>query len=220
MVEHADVQKRAPRLDLLINNAGVLNHARRETGDGFEECFGVNFLAHYLLTMRLLPSLAAAPAARIVHVSSNTHEVIPGFDFDDYNFERRRYIGLRAYGHSKLGVLLFSRGLARQLEGTRIVSNGLHPGVIATGMGTDVPVIGGLLTQLVRPFFLTPEAGARTTLYVALNPTAALTRGAYFANCRVARPSRWVEDDAAAERIYCLGAALLERHGFAAQKAA
>jgi NAD(P)-dependent dehydrogenase (short-subunit alcohol dehydrogenase family) len=209
------VRAQAPRLDVLINNAGVLNHERKLTADGYEQAFGVNFLAHYLLTTRLLPSLAAAPAARVVHLASNTHEVIRGFDFDDYNWERRRFISIRAYGHSKLAVLLFNRSLAKQLSATRIVSNALHPGIIATGMGTDLPYIGPALTRLVRPIFLTPEEGARTTLFVAANPSAAAHRGAYFVKCRPVRPSRWAEDDAAAERIYKLGESLLERHGLA-----
>jgi retinol dehydrogenase 12 len=213
----AEVRERAPRLDVLINNAGVLNHTRKLTVDGFEESFGINFLAHYLLTTRLLPSLAAAPTGRIVHLSSNTHEVIPGFDFDDYNWDRRRFFGYRAYGHSKLAILLFNRSLGQQLSATRIVSNALHPGIIATGMGTNLPYIGAALTAMVRPIFPTPEEGARTTLYLAANPSATAHRGAYFVNCRPVRPSRWAQDDSAAERIYRLGQTLLARHGLSTE---
>jgi retinol dehydrogenase-12 len=207
------VRERAPRLDLLINNAGVLNHVRKLTEDGYEQAFGVNFLAHYLLTSRLLPSLAAAPAARIVHLTSNTHEIVPGFAFDDYNFERRPYFGYFAYGHSKLAVLLYSRALQRHLSSTHIISSAVHPGMIGTGMGTDLPLIGGALTALARPILTTPEAGARTTIYAAVNPEAATHPGAYFVNCRPVRPSRWAQDDAAAERIFRFGAALLASHG-------
>src|SRR5262249_21349057 len=133
----ARVRELAPRLDLLVNNAGVLNHDRRLSVDGFEESFAVNFLAHFLLTTRLLPSLQAAPAARVVHVSSNTHMLSRGFDFEDYNWQRRRFFSIRAYAHTKLAILLFNRGLSRRLAGTRITSNALHPGIVGTGMGTD-----------------------------------------------------------------------------------
>jgi len=216
----AELRERAPRLDLLINNAGVLNHTRKLTADGYEQAFGVNFLAHYLLTTRLLPSLSAAPAARIVHLTSNTHEIIPGFGFDDYNWERRPYFGYLAYGHSKLAILLFNRALSRHLSSTRIISNAVHPGMIATGMGTDLPLIGPVLTRAARSVLTHPDDGARTTIYAAANPEAATHPGAYFVNCRPVRPSRWAEDDAAAERIFRLGATLLERHGLDAGEVA
>jgi retinol dehydrogenase-12 len=212
----AQVRELAPRLDVLINNGGVLNHERRLSADGFEEMFGVNLLAHFLLTKELLPSLQAAPAGRIVQVSSNTHTILRGFDHDDYNWERRRFISFRAYAHSKLGILLFNRALARRLADTPVITNALHPGIVSTGMGTDHPALGGLLTPLVRPLFLTPEEGAMTSVFVATSPSVARHRGAYFVDCRPARPSRAVENDAAAERLFQLGERLLAAHGFAA----
>jgi NAD(P)-dependent dehydrogenase (short-subunit alcohol dehydrogenase family) len=209
------VRELAPRIDVLINNAGVLNHERRVTVDGFEETFGVNFLAHYLLTRRLLPSLIAAPAGRVVHVASNTHWIARGFDFDDYNWQRRRFFSIRAYGHTKLAILLFNRSLARRLAGTAVTSNALHPGVVGTGMGTDHPWFGRVLTALVRPIFLTPAEGARTSIFLATSAEAATHQGEYFVRCRPARPSRYVKDDAAAERIFRLGETLLAAHGVA-----
>jgi NAD(P)-dependent dehydrogenase (short-subunit alcohol dehydrogenase family) len=221
-VAEAAVQVRelAPRLDVLINNAGVFNQKRRVTVDGFEEMFGINFLGHFLLTQRLMPLLAAAPAARLVHLTSNTHWIPRGFDFDDYNWERRRFFSMRAYGHSKLAINLFNRAMARRLANTNIVSNCCHPGVVATGMGTDVPLIGPLLTRLVRPFFLTIEQGAATSIYLAASPDATAHRGQYFVNSRPARASRFACDDDAAERLYRLGETLLASRGFGAIGAA
>jgi NAD(P)-dependent dehydrogenase (short-subunit alcohol dehydrogenase family) len=205
-----------PRIDCLINNAGVLNHERRVTVDGFEEGFGVNFLAHFLLTHRLLPALSRAPAARIVHVSSNSHPIVGRFDFSDYNWERRRFIGIPAYAHSKLAILLANRALARRLSGTNILSNAVHPGVIATGMGTDHPRFAKFLNPLAERVFLTPEEGALGSIYVATSPSVDGHRGEYFSGCRVGRPSRAAQDDVAAERLHHLAESLLAERGFAA----
>jgi NAD(P)-dependent dehydrogenase (short-subunit alcohol dehydrogenase family)/uncharacterized protein YndB with AHSA1/START domain len=209
----ARVRELAPRLELLINNAGVLNHERRVTQDGFEEGFGVNFLAHVLLTHELLPSLGAAASARIVHLTSNTHAIVPRFDFDDYNWQRRRFSAIPAYAHSKLAVLLFNRSLARRLAGTRITSNAVHPGIIATGMGTNHPRWGKILTPLVRPIFVSPDAGALTTIYVAASAGAAAHNGDYFVSGRAAQPGRAARDDDAAARLQRLAESLLAERG-------
>jgi retinol dehydrogenase-12 len=217
VAEAADrVRELFPRIDCLINNAGVLNHERRVTVDGFEEGFGVNFLAHFLLTGRLLPALKSASSARVVHVSSNSHAIVGKFDFTDYNWERRRFIGIPAYAHSKLAILLYNRALARRLSGTNVLSNAVHPGVIATGMGTDHPRFAKILNPLAERVFLTPEEGALTSIHVATSPRVAGHQGAYFADCRVARPSRSAEDDVAAERLYQLAESLLAARGFGA----
>lgn len=209
----AKVAELAPRLDVLINNAGVVDTSRRETQDGFEEMFGVNHLAHFLLTMRLLPNLQAAPAARIVHVSSMAHKFIGAFDFDDYNWTQRKYRSFSAYGQSKLANLLFSRKLARQLAGTCVTSNALHPGAVATSLGTQN---GGLISKLVpmllKPFFLTPEQGARTSIFLACDTAAAGYNGEYFDKCRSIAPKANALDDAAAERLWTLSEQLVAGH--------
>lgn len=209
----ARVAELAPRLDVLINNAGVVNTARRETRDGFEEMFGVNHLAHFLLTTRLLPNLQAAPAARIVHVSSMAHKFIGPFDFDDYNWTRRKFRSFAAYGQSKLANLLFNRKLARELAGTCVSTNALHPGAVATSLGTQN---GGLISKVVplllKPFFLTPEQGARTSIYLACDTAAAAYNGEYFDKCRPIVPKANALDDAAAERLWTLSEQLVAGH--------
>ena len=213
-----EVLARAPRIDVLVNNAGVLNAERRTTVDGFEECFGVNFLAHFLLTDRLLPALRAAPAGRIVHVTSNTHAIAGAFDFSDYDWTRRRYGAYPAYAQSKLAILLFNRSLARRLAGTTVTSNALHPGIVGTGLGTDN--LGAFVTRVVKPVFLTPEEGAMTTIHLAASPSVARCQGEYFVDSRVARPSRHAQDDVAAERLFHLAEELLAARGFADRRAA
>jgi NAD(P)-dependent dehydrogenase (short-subunit alcohol dehydrogenase family) len=211
----AQVLELAPRVDVLINNAGVVNNRRRETVDGLEEMFAVNYLAHFLLTTRLLPALQGAAPARVVHVGSGAHAMVRGFDFDDYNWQRRRYRTFPAYGHSKLANLLFNRALARRLAGTGVTSNTLHPGAVATGMGSNNGALGKLAMTLLKPFFLTPEQGARTSVYLATDSAAAAHNGEYFIKCKPVRPRPWAEDDAAAERLWSLSETLLRERQLA-----
>ncbi|HEY2511441.1 MAG TPA: hypothetical protein VGI39_11320, partial [Polyangiaceae bacterium] len=165
-------------------------------------------------------SLEAAPAARVVHVSSNTHGVVGRFDFTDWNWERRPFVSIPAYAHTKLAILLFNRALARRLNGTRVRSNALHPGIIATGLGTSHPRFGKFINPIVRPIFLTPEQGAMTSIYVATSPDIETHQGAYFEDSRLAKPGRWAQDDVAAERLYSLATSLLADRGHAAVRRA
>jgi retinol dehydrogenase 12 len=209
------VSELAPQLDLLINNAGVVNSKRQVTVDGLEEMFAVNYLAPFLLTRRLLPALQAAPAARIVHVASDAHNFVRGFDLSDYNWERRPYRTFKAYGHSKLGNILFNRSLARRLQDTPVITNALHPGAVATGMGSNNGGFASVVMGLLKPFFLSPEQGARTSVYLAADPAAAAHRGEYFIKCKPVRPKPWAEDDVVAEKLWALSEKLLAERGLA-----
>ena len=134
-----------PRIDVLINNAGVMAIPERTlTQDGFEMQFGVNHLGHFLLTNLLLDRIKEAPSARIVNVSSGAHK-IGGIDFDNLNSELS-YSPWTAYGTSKLANILFSRSLMKRLEGSNVTVNALHPGVIAaTGLSRYMnPIMVGL----------------------------------------------------------------------------
>ena len=125
-----------PRIDILINNAGVLCRSRSLTQDGFEMQFGVNHLGHFLLTNLLLDRIKEAPSARIVNISSITH-AFGNIDFDNLNSERA-FSRLGAYGTSKLANILFSRSLAKHLKGTNVTVNSLHPGTINSKLGTNI----------------------------------------------------------------------------------
>ena len=196
------VLEAAPALHLLVNNAGVVNLRRTTTRDGFETMFAVNHLAHFLLTLRLLDRLRESAPSRIVHVASDAHR-FGVLDIDDLQSERR-YGAMKSYGRSKFANILFSDELARRLEGSGVTSNSLHPGAVATRLGKNNGWLGELATGLLRPFFLTPEQGARTTLHVATEPTLEKTSGRYFARQKEARPS-------AATRNPELGRQLWER---------
>jgi len=209
----AAVRTLAPQLDVLINNAGVFLARRSVTRDGLEQMFAVNHLAHFLLTRRLLASLSAAPAGRIVHVSSGAHAFVRGFDSEDYNWTRRRFRMFPAYGASKLANLLFNLSLAQRLAGTRVTSNALHPGAVATGLGKQDGALANLIPWLMKPFFRTPEQGARTSIYLAANPAAAQSQGQYFVDCEPRQPRPWALDREAAERLWSLSERLLAERG-------
>ena len=130
----SSILEEEPTIDILINNAGVMACPYSKTEDGFEMQFGVNHLAHFLLTNLLLDRLKEAPTARIVTVSSTAHRRTKGINFDDLNSEKS-YSPFLAYGQSKLANILFTRSLAKRLAGTSVIANCLHPGVIRTELG-------------------------------------------------------------------------------------
>lgn len=188
-------------LDVLLNNAGVVNMTRRETVDGFEETMAVNHFAPFLLTGLLLPALRAAPEARIVNVSSNAHAFVRSVGFEDMHAQQN-YRTFREYGRSKLANILFTRSLARRLEGTGITVNCLHPGAVSTSLGTQNGALGKFLPLLLKPFFRTPERGAETSVYLCTSDEVAGISGEYFADCKRVRAKQWARDDAEAERLW------------------
>ena len=183
------------RLDVLVANAGVMTGKRQLTADGLEMNFGVNHVGHFLLTELLLPLLKASAPSRIVVVSSNMHSS-GTIDFDDLAMEKR-WSG--SYPRSKLANMLFVRSLAKRLEGTKVVVNGLHPGVISTELGRDY---AAPIRMIAKWFFKSPEQGARTSLYLATAPEAAEISGRYFADAKEKKPGAAALDDLVAERLW------------------
>jgi NAD(P)-dependent dehydrogenase (short-subunit alcohol dehydrogenase family) len=197
-----DFQSRYSRLDVLLNNAGLILDRRKVTVDGFEATFATNHLSHFLLTNLLLDLLKASGAARVVNVSSQGHRAGSVDFLDDLNAERGGYNGLKVYGNSKLANILFTRALARRLEGTKVTTNSLHPGAVRTGFGLNSEGIFKHLVKLVAPFMLSAEGGARTSVYLASSPEVEGVSAKYFIKCKVARESRAARDDAAAEKLW------------------
>ena len=189
-----------PELHLLVNNAGLVNLERRITVDGFEETFAVNHLAYFALTNLLLERLVASAPARIVNVASDAHR-FGVLDLDDLQNENR-YRSMQTYGRSKSANILFTIELARRLAGTGVTANALHPGAVASRLGTQNGWVGKLVTGLLKPFFKTPDQGARTSVHVATVPELDGISGAYFANCREKRPAAPARDPETARRLW------------------
>jgi retinol dehydrogenase-12 len=197
---------RYPRLDVLVNNAGLIQQRRTETEDGFESTFGINHLGTYALTLQLLDRLKESAPARVVNVASEAHRSSPGLDFDDLMRTKRKYAPFPAYGDSKLANILFTRALARRLEGTGVVTHALHPGVVRTGFGMDGDLggVAKVLFSIVRPFLMTPEKGAATSLHVAMARDAGATSGEYWSKSERLAPSAAARDEGAAERLWAV----------------
>jgi NAD(P)-dependent dehydrogenase (short-subunit alcohol dehydrogenase family) len=206
------------RIDLLVNNAGVMATPFGRTKDGFETQFGTNHLGHFLLTVRLLPAIRrAAPGARIVNVSSAGHRA-SDIDWDDPNYEHRAYDKWEAYGQSKTANILFAVELERRLGADGIHAYAVHPGMIATKLGrhldrSDYETLkerarkspaGGL------PGYKSLAEGAATTIYAATSPDLADTGGVYLADERVSDDhAPWALDPTSARRLWDLSEQLL-----------
>ena len=190
------------RLDVLINNAGVFLGKRIRTIDGMEYTFAVNHLAPYLLTNLLIALLKASSPSRIITTTSIAHRGAR-IDFDDIQFDNRTYNGIRAYGQSKLANILFTKELARRLEGTGVTANCFHPGAVRTNLvqGTS-PWYYRLIWTAAGSFFLSPERGADTAIYLASSPDVEGISGKYFAKRKQVKPSYEADDIDAALRLW------------------
>ena len=188
------------RIDVLINNAGAVFATRQVTGDALEMTFATNHIAYFVVTQLLLERLKATPGARIVSTASNAHKRAK-LDFNDLQSEKH-FSGFGMYDRSKLMNILFTRELARRLEGTGVTANCLHPGFVATRFAE---ASGGLISAMIRgakTFALTPEEGAKTIVYLATAPEVAKVSGKYFHLCKEVLPSEEAQKDADARRLW------------------
>jgi NAD(P)-dependent dehydrogenase (short-subunit alcohol dehydrogenase family) len=196
-----EVKARCPRLDVLINNAGAMISPRQESADGIEMTWALNHLGYFLLTNLLLDTLKASAPSRIVSVASDAHRMVSGIKFDDVE-AKKGYNALNAYSQSKLANILFTRELAKKLEGTGVTANCLHPGFVATNFTTGKGLIFWVFQQAAKVFAITPEQGALTTIYLASSPEVEGVTGGYFAKCKQAKPTAAARDDEAARKLW------------------
>jgi NAD(P)-dependent dehydrogenase (short-subunit alcohol dehydrogenase family) len=200
-----EVARRTARLDVLVNNAGVVARRRTLTADGVELQFAVNHLAPFLLTRLLLPLLEASAPARVITVASRAHRR-GRMHWDDLQGARRYRAG-RAYSQSKLANILFTAELARRLEGTGVSAVSLHPGLYGTGI---VEALAGPLGGLLRRVLPSAAEGGEAVARLALDPELGGSNGAYFNRTVPATPSREARDATAARRLWEISEVLLE----------
>uniref|UniRef100_W5MPS1 Zgc:153441 n=2 Tax=Lepisosteus oculatus TaxID=7918 RepID=W5MPS1_LEPOC len=200
------------RLDVLINNAGVMMCPKWTTEDGFEMQLGVNHLGHFLLTNQLLGKLKSSAPSRVVNVSSIAHKG-GQIHFDDIFFDKTPYSSLVSYRQSKLAVLLFSRELARRMQGSGVTSYSLHPGVIRTELGrhvlTGYPLLKAIVSGPSLLLMKTPAEGAQTSIYCAVTEGLEKYSGCYFSDCALKQPAPEGKDDQAARQLWELSAKLV-----------
>ena len=217
-----DLRARHPRIDVLVNNAGAFFALRRESVDGIEMTLALNHLGPFLLTLLLLDAIEAAAPSRIVNVASEAHEDVDRFDFDDPEAKNRPYPrseaaslfyalampwahpAYRQYAYTKLANILFTTELARRLQGTGVVANALHPGMVATEFGRGNGAYGWLMQRYMAVRGISPQEGARTLLHLATSPEAETISGRYFVECRPRAPSLAAQDREDAARLWQL----------------
>ncbi len=178
----AEFKRRYNKLHVLINNAGVFIGRREETADGLEKTFETNYLSHFLLTHLLLDTLKASTPARIINVASK--HVGVKVNFDDLQTSQN-YSFMKAVGPTKVELIMFTQALAKQLEGTGVTVNSLHPGLAKSNILNDVPAMVRFIFRLISS---SPEKCARTSIFLATSPDVENISGRYFENKKVVKP--------------------------------
>jgi NAD(P)-dependent dehydrogenase (short-subunit alcohol dehydrogenase family) len=191
-----------PRIDVLINNAGLICARRQVTAEGLELTVATNHLAYFVLTQGLLPRMLDSAPARIVNTASEVHRGAK-LAFDDLQ-SQRGYEGFGAYAKSKLANVLFTSQLARRLSGRSVTANSLHPGVVASRFGLPREGQGGdpSSARFLSAHGISPEEGAETIVYLASAAEAAKASGQYFNRCQAVTPSKEAQDQAVAMRLW------------------
>jgi len=206
----AEIAAAEPRVDVLINNAGAIFSDRRLTEDSLERTFALNHMAYFVITEGLRERFTASAPARIVNIASAAHQGAR-LDFNDLQLERG-YRPMNAYRRSKLCNILFTRELARRLQGTGVTANCLHPGFVATRFGDQA---GGNISRFVglaKLFAIAPEKGADTVVYLASSPEVANLTGGYFSRRKQIEPSPAAQDDDDAAELWRVSANIMRQN--------
>ena len=176
---------------------------RRESVDGIEMTWALNHLGYFLLTDLLLDTLKASAPSRVVSVASDAHRMVSGINWGDVE-GKKAYSPFKIYSQSKLANILFTRELARRLEGSGVTANCLHPGFVATNFTAGKGWTFRMFQAMARVFAISPENGAKTTVYLASSPEVERATGGYYSKCKLATPTAAARDDDAARRLWDL----------------
>jgi len=200
-----ELKSRHSKIHFLINNAGVMMCPQWKTDDGFEMQLGVNHLGHFLWTLLLLDTIKQSAPARIINLSSLAH-TRGRIHFDDLMLEKN-YDPTKSYAQSKLANILFTKELARRLEGSGVVTVAVHPGIVKTDLGRHLSETSLFMNMFAKSadFFnvlKTAEMGAQTTIHCATDESIVNQNGLYFSDCRKKQPARQAEDMEAARRLW------------------
>ena len=205
-----EFQRSYPRLDVLVNNVGAFFMSRRLSADGIELTWALNYLGVYLLTELLLDTLKASAPSRVVNVSSAMHSGAQlNFDLQG----QHKYSGMKAYGQSKLALVMYTYDLVRRLAGTGVTVNALHPGFVASDMYRSSGGFIKLLGPVINLFAVSPEAGAETSIFVASSPEVEGVTGKYFVKKQAVASADASYDTAATVRLMALSAAMAGQDG-------
>ncbi len=192
------VKSEYEKIDILVNNAGFISLDRQETKEGLERQFGINHIGHFLLTELLLSKMGEG--SRIVIVASGAHKT-GRIHFEDINLTHGFNV-ITAYSQSKLANVLYTRELARRTRNRGITVNCCHPGAVATNIGIDRNTgFGKTITGALKPFFQTPEEGAKTAIFLATDDSVKNISGEYFYKCKVAKSSMRSKDIRLARKL-------------------
>jgi retinol dehydrogenase-14 len=203
----ADVRKLAEdfrasydRLDVLVNNAGVVNQKRTETADGIESTLATNHLAPFLLTELLLDLLQESAPSRVITTASEA-ERWGRMNFDDLQ-SKKRYVAFPVYGMTKLANIMFTIELAERLEATGVCANCFHPGAVSTNFGSGNGGLGSILFNAFKPFMRSPEKGADTLVYLASSPDVEGMTGKYLSDRKLITAKSIAYDPEARRKLW------------------
>ncbi|XP_056647301.1 retinol dehydrogenase 12-like [Diorhabda sublineata] len=199
------------KINILVNNAGIMMSPYMLTEDGYELQFATNYLGHFLFTLSLMPKLIRSTPARIVNVSSEAHKFISSIDFDDLNWSKKKYSPLYAYSQSKLANVLFTKELDSKLKQNKINDvnvYSVHPGCVKTDLGRHVakqfyiPGLLWLVETATSYIFKTPEQGAQTQIYCSVDEKCANESGLYYSDCKIIKSSAAAQNEEMAKKLW------------------
>jgi len=203
-----NMTKRYECLDVLINNAGGYFITRQQSVDGYEMNLALNYLSPFLLTLLLVDMLKTSDQGRIINVSSQAHDR-GKINFSDFQ-QLHNFTGLDAYAQSKLAIILFTYELARKLQGSNVTVNALHPGLVASNFGKNNGLIRFYVRRLLKRNEITPEEGAKTSIYLASSTALDQCSGGYYMNESLVDSSSASYDQSVASQLWRITKALVE----------